>query len=351
MIVEGKWVLGLGDSSPEVRKIKAFMRRMFSSYAGVLADTELYDQQMVNVVTELQRRYGIPVGPFTGTIGYSLKVKMHYIQAPPVATIFTVNGTGVPDPFGPGFAGDVARGVLAQAPGMYGWQPIGYPADVFPMGGSSQKGRVELVNQINRYAGKIVLVGYSQGAIVTNLVWTLDILPVNGSLHHRLSDVIAIINYGDPMRCPGIANGNKLAGQPMPGMLDGAVTGGIAGPGCLTAEQTPEFLLSYALDGDLYACAPVGNDPWHKETEVGHNETMIFNLVMGASLTNLFALAMEAMQIVTMPMAQVIPLIEAIVNGLKFASQGTNAPHWRYDVGPAIKGLIWAGNAARAAQQ
>ena len=53
------------------RKIKAFMRRKFPSYAGSLADT-LYDQAMVNAVSEIASL----ACRSTASIGYSTKVKM-----------------------------------------------------------------------------------------------------------------------------------------------------------------------------------------------------------------------------------------------------------------------------------
>ena len=54
MYIGGQWVgLGLGDSSPEVRELKRFMRRKFS-YAKNLDDTTLYDQAMVIAVADMQ---------------------------------------------------------------------------------------------------------------------------------------------------------------------------------------------------------------------------------------------------------------------------------------------------------
>jgi hypothetical protein len=265
----------------------------------------------------------------------------------PAGTLFTVNGTGVPDPFGPGFPADVARALNKVADGMWVWQPVGYPAAVFPMGPSVKAGCQELRTQINRYAGKIVLSGYSQGALVVDKVWRDDILNPGGVLHHRKDDVVAIINFGDPMRCPGIANGNKFAGQPVPQKLKGYTTGGIAGPGNLTEEQTPDFLLSFANDGDLYASAPTGDDPWHHETEVGHDERIIFDIVQDTTAESVLAIAEEAAELLAKPLVQVLPLVQAIISGMVFASQGTNAPHWTYDAGPAVRYLIERGNELR----
>ena len=255
--------------------------------------------------------------------------------------LITVNGTAVPDPFGPGFAADLGRELDRVAEGLYYWQPIGYPAATFPMRPSIEAGRQAVNLQIdNNPHRKIAMSGYSQGALVVNGVWRDDILNPDGRLHHRLGDVLAIINYGDPMRCPGVANGNKYAGQPMPKKLSGHTTGGIAGPGCLTKAETPDFLLSFANDGDLYAAAPVGDNPWEQETEVGHNETMIYEAVMDFDGEDIMALMKEFVEILSMPLTQVIPLVQAIWNGLTFLGQGPRAPHWTYDIRPGVRYLI-----------
>ncbi|TDH46251.1 PE-PPE domain-containing protein [Mycobacterium eburneum] len=260
--------------------------------------------------------------------------------------LITVNGTAEPDPFGPGFAGDVGRGLqpnpwqivankldgLATPPAPAFWQPIGYPAATFPMGASVAAGRAEVNRQIGlRPVGTpLILAGYSQGAIITGEVWSQDILGADGVHHDRLPDVLGIINFGDPLRCPGIANGNKVAGMPMPTELDGVTTGGIAGPKCLTADQTPDFLLSCALDGDLYACAPVGDNPWSAEAATGRVETGIYNIVQQATFLDVVAIAEDLLT----PVATV----EAIVNALGFFAQGTNAPHWQY--GPFVPAMV-----------
>ena len=259
--------------------------------------------------------------------------------------LLTVNGTGEPDPFGPGFAGDIGRALgfdpwqalQANISGVYydspiEWQPIGYPAAVTPMGPSVLAGRAEVNRQISaRPVGTpLFLSGYSQGAIVTGQVWAYDILSPAGIHHDRLPDVKGIINFGDPLRCPGVAHGNEVAGQPVPKTLDGVTTGGIAGPADLTPDQTPDFLLSCALDGDLYASAPVGDDPWHHEAQAGRVETSVYNVIQKATILDLLQVAEDLF----VP----IGLVEAIINGLTFAAAGTNAPHWKY--GPFVPAMV-----------
>ena len=258
------------------------------------------------------------------------------VDLPPRHTLITGNGTGVPDGFGPGFSADVGRGVDDN---IWYWQPCGYPAAVTPMGPSVAAGVTEVLRQIDLhprndlYTGKFVLSGYSQGAIVTGHVWRDHLL--SGDHNNRLSDCLAVVNFGDPLRCPGIANGNTMAGMPMPKQLDGQTVGGIAGPDDLTAAQTPGNFLSFALDGDLYASAPVGDNPWTAEAAAGADETLIYNLIQSFSFSTILGFAEYAIQFLNKPLAQVIPLIEAIINGLTFAAAGPNAPHWQYQAAAA----------------
>lgn len=261
---------------------------------------------------------------------------------PQIITYLSVNGTGVD--MWTGFPADIGR---ALDPTLFYWQPVGYPAATFPMGPSVDAGVTELVRQLTDVhpTGPIVLGGYSQGMLVVCIVWRDYILNPAGSLHHRLGDVIGIVGYGNPMRCPGIANGNVYAGQAIPADLDEQEAGGIAGPQCLTADQTPAFFMDFANDGDLYASAPVGSNPWANESNVGHDETLIYNIVQNFTVANVAAIVQEVIAVLTDPWDQVIPLIQAIYNGGLFFSMGANAPHYQYQTGPAI---AWLGELAAA---
>jgi hypothetical protein len=270
--------------------------------------------------------------------------------------LITVNGTGDPDPADTtGFAGmlgsmvggvnpweivaDMKAGV-ATPPPPWIWQAIGYPASVFPMQPSVDNARAQIVAALGgppspNYAaevypsGPFALSGYSQGAIVTDTVWAQDILAEDGVLHHRLSDCLSVVNFGDPWRSPGIANGNSYQGIPVPGTQDGAVTGGIGGPLDLTEAQTnyPNSLgkptvMSFALPGDLYASAPIGGNPWTAEAGAGQVGTSIYSFILAGS----FGKFIDIIGDLLVP----IGTIEEIINGLQFFAQGTGAPHWQY---------------------
>lgn len=268
--------------------------------------------------------------------------------------LITVEGTGVADPFGPGFSGDIGRffqinqwahiacqldGLQDPPPPAVFWQPAGYPAAVFPMKPSVQAGVNEvrrLVPLVHTPGYPLFLSGYSQGALVTGQAFLQDFWNPTGMFHDRLPDVArgGVIQFGDPYRAPGIANGNAAFGFAAPTKLDGVTTGGISGPLDFTPEETPDYYLSCALDGDLYAAAPVGDTPWKHEASTGKVETSIYNFVESGSPVDFIKIALD--------IGAPIGTVRAIYNGLKFASAGMNAPHWQYGpfVGPAIGWIL-----------
>jgi hypothetical protein len=134
--------------------------------------------------------------------------------------------------------------VVAQAfPNIFYFQPVGnWPAQLYPMGPSVDDGYnegVRLATQV--YPNNLLFpFGYSQGAICASHFLRNFVIPNN--LQNR---VIGGITFGNPCRSPGIANGNAWADWPMPGEIDGVVTGGISGPDCLTAAQTPSWWLDF----------------------------------------------------------------------------------------------------------
>ena len=315
----------------------------------------------------------------------------------PQTLLITINGTGVPGPFDdgptsfPGWAGwavaDPWINILAQFWGpqwqqQVTWLPTGYPAAVSNMWASTVKGAQATLQTLLTGGGihngpwplgtPICIFGYSQGSMVANYIGVNYFLDPNGSLHDRYlnGDLAFIFNVGDPNRCPGVAEGNVLAGIPLPPEVDGDVTGGISGPGipskgvmgCLTLEQTEQLnVYSLVLPGDLYADAPVGSSPWNSAEEVervhrlleqikpmdlqaacaavqanpmpmgseaaaGYVGTLIFNAVQVTGITNVIK--------VMLALGHPIGMVEEIINGMKFAAAGPNAPHFQY--GPYV---------------
>lgn len=335
MRIGGQWVgLGLGDSSDEIRRIKDFMRKKFS-YAKALQDSNFYDEQMVQVVTDMQGRYrnsGVLAADkyIPGVINVETKMTMGFIPRPakPKPLLFTVCGTGVPWWVGPD--ADVARSVESK----YRWQPIGYPASAFPMAKSVAQGRAELCRQAELWRSEIennskqaAMIGYSQGAIVTAECWEYDIKPSSGRLNWLKPYLTKAVTFGNPMREAGKAwpdAGGDLPSQESHGIADKLMV------------DTPFWWRNYAHSNDLYTDC---------EGESGENKTAIYKLIMGARIMNgpdsllrqlleLSGATQDASQII-----ETTAMFKAILDAGMFFGRGTQ-PHINYSTAEAVAYLM-----------
>lgn len=235
--------------------------------------------------------------------------------------LFTVHGTGMPDPFGPGLPADTARAVLD----LYRWQPIGnYPAAVFPMWDSVQKGRRELNHQISIKPGEINMAGYSQGAVVVGQVLKHDIMNPAGNLHHRLKDVRKVVLWGNPMRQKGIAHDDlcmhQVATPETHGILEDRLEG---------LEHAPFEVRDYAHEHDMFAS--VRDDDMHEyQVAVAKVVMNAWDFWVGPNsvVAQLFELGQR-------PIWEGIALAQAIIDALKFAGSTAHG----YNIGPAIEFL------------
>lgn len=283
-----------------------------------------------------------------------MRAKLNGRDYRPCGAIFAVEGTvypGAPDPPRPltddgngwwaGFASGVIGGLANAQDGLWYSECIGYPAVTTPMWPSAQIGQHNLGFRTKAYAdwhfqtygtyeGLVILwVAWSQGAIATDLAWTVDVLPENGYLHYLKPYIWRIYNFGDPLRCPGISHGDDYAGLPGPGKEDGQITGGVGGTQDLTPEQTnvvaPDgkyVLCSFNNNGDLYGAAPVGPTPWKSMPASGKVEYGFFKVIMQPGFLDVVEIGLDIFH----PIGDV----EAAGNAIKFFSAGTNAPHFRY---------------------
>lgn len=335
MKIGGQWVgLGLGDSSEEIRKLKEFMRKKFS-YAKNLSDTPIYDEDLVKAVAEMQARYNkagvLPAEKYLpGIINVETKMLMGYMPRPakPKPLLFTVCGTGVPWWIGPD--ADVARSVESR----YRWQPIGYPANPFPMAKSVAAGRAELCRQaeiwrsdIEKNCKAVAFIGYSQGAIVTSECWEYDVKPEDGRLHWLKPYLTKAVTFGNPMREAGKAWADAGGSMPSPG------SHGIADQ---LMVDTPSWWRNYAHKGDLYTDC---------EGQAGENKTAIYKIVMGSrmvsgpdSLLRQLLEASGAVQDATQ-ILEITGILKAILDAGMFFGSGTR-PHINYSTGEAIAYLM-----------
>lgn len=323
---DGKWVgLGLGDVSPEIATFRAFLLRKFQwvrDWPVSLGASQEFDAVLVDVVMELQRRYGLPA---SGILNYALKVKSGFIKPAQTAkpTLITLQGTGVDMWTGP--PADTARAVQDVA---Y-FQPVAYPATPFPMWPSIQQGRAEVVRLLTDVhpAGDIWIAGYSQGAVIASLIYQLDMLPAGGALHHRLGDLKKVVTWGNPCRQRGVANGNLREGIPVP-----------TGRGIMETQyrlkDTPDWWLDFAhgansrFGRDLYTDTP--------DDDEGDWEEFICRIVMGNNIMGGVNGALsQVLEWSTRPVAETIAIFKAIVTAGGFFGGGTG-PHVNYSIAPAI---------------
>lgn len=320
--------LKLGSHNPLVRVWTDVMINRFSGYALGRDGKRLVNDSYFGYDEEkVQREYQwrteqVPTGQVS---------EDDLIRLGIVPVVFTVHGTGMADPFGPGYPADVARACLD----LIHWQPIGnYPAKPFPMWGSILQGAGELRYQIrqavNRWGAgiRIVLIGYSQGAVVTALVHEVDIMAPGGALSDLRGRVMLGITWGPPMREKGVANGNKFAGWHISdgrGILRGRMKG------------TPDYWL------DFVHCmgSPEGQDIYGDvpDDKTGENMTAICDFVMSEKwYSGPVAIAQRLFSTVNNPFSEGDDLVKSVLQAGMFFGKGL-APHNVYDIGPAITAL------------
>ncbi|BDY31432.1 peptidoglycan-binding domain-containing protein [Mycolicibacterium mageritense] len=311
---DGKWIgYGLGDVDPKVQDMKRFLKRKFS-YAAVLDDSPLYDQAMVNVVSEMQAKYGLRV---TGIMNYATQVRCGYIKTAPVKPVmFTVEGH-LSDMFvGP--CAYTAKELENQ--GVVRWQPVGYDNVALPF--RNQTG----VNELDRLFSDtvafplgtpFVMAIFSQGAIVGCRFFLEQIRPENGKHHNRLKDLRGVIAFGNPYReqnviAPWVPDPPKAGTQ---GISDIRMT------------DTPEYWREVSRTGDLYAC--------NTADEIGLNCTAIYKIVSESSWSGGQAgMLQRVLDLLGNPFDGFIDIAIAIIRGLGFVAN--MGPHGTYDLGPCI---------------
>lgn len=320
MKTNGAWVgYGLGDVDPIVSQIKDLMRRKFASYAGGLADTEVFDDQMVAAVREMQRRYGLPV---TGIVNYVTQVKMGFVKRDPIKPLmFTVEGH-LSDLFA-GPVADTAR--ILESEGHCRWQPTGYNSGAIPFDNGSG------VAELARLVGATVmdngvefppgtpwaLGGFSQGAIVAFDFYVNYLLP-DQALHWRLKDLRGVLAYGPPCR-----ETNSVAPWARPWVtktdthgLDPHRRFGLPG-----FPSTPTNWVDVFRSGDIFA--ENGDD---KASEI---KAAVYQAVARGDLfSNPFSIASQIANLFTVPMQEVLGMVMAIISGIGFLATGDQNPHY-----------------------
>lgn len=321
MRVAGVWVgLGIGDVSPEVRAIKAFMRKKFS-YAKDLKDTSLYDEQMVNAVTEMQARYAKAgqIGLHTpGIVNVETKYAMGFLPRPmlPKPVLFTVEGHMSNMWFGP--CAETAR--ILEQQGICKWQPVGYDSTSLPFNNRSG------IDELRRLLADRTLLPpgtpwglaiFSQGGIIGSSVWLDYIAPATGSLHWRRSSWRGTLAFGNPYRELNTV-AEWVQDPPRPN------THGISN---VRMTNTPPQWKEVARRGDLYTEVDANS-------EATEHKTAIYMAVQNQWSGHPDSLLNQMLELTQRPAPEFLAMVQAIANGAMFL--GNMSPHGGYDLRPCI---------------
>lgn len=335
MRVGGQWVgLGLGDSSEEIRAIKAFMRNKFASYAGDLADTPLYDDQMVRAVAEMQKRYNasgkLASGKYTpGVINLETKYVMGYLPRPPkpqgnLPIVFTVEGHLANMWVGP----CAAIASQLEQEGLCHHQPVGYDNVRLPFNNASGVNElVRLLSQRELGPGSAwpfprdlpwFLLGFSQGAIITAKVWLDYLRPASAGslLAARRDHLNRAISFGDPYREKNVC-AEWVPDPPRAG------TQGISDR---RMDHTPPWWKVHSRHGDLYSENP--------DDEVGLDRTAIYKIAAENDWTGGPASILNRLgpDLLGDPADGMYDIARAIIGGVLFL--GDMRPHGAYELAP-----------------
>jgi hypothetical protein len=317
--------LGEGDRSPEVAKLKALLKRKFAPARATLDDGDVFTPALTAEVKRIQAVYTAQGKPgaakyIPGVVNLEFKYDVGLLPRPtavrPRPIIFTVEGHMSNPWVGP--CAWIAS--TLEQEGRCWWQPVGYDTTALPFDNNS--GRRELVRLIGNTTTEAGhpfppgtpwgLMGFSQGAIITNSVFLDHIRPATGSLHWRYTSLNRAIAFGDPYREKNADSG----WWPDPPKKD---TQGISD---VRMTDTPYFWKSANRTGDLYAENP--------DNEAGLYRTSIYKIAAEGSWSGGPAGMLARILDLLTPSDDILPLVQAVLGGVLFL--GNMKPHGGYNL-------------------
>lgn len=326
--VTGAYVgLGEGDSSDEIAKIKARLKKKYTPARNTLDDGPVFTPAMT---TEVKREQAIfqtegklKAGNYIpGVINLDTKYAMGYLKRPdkPKPIVFTVEGHMSNMWIGPA----AAIGEEMEAEGLAVHQPIGYLNTALPF--KSDTGVDELTRFLN--ADRLdtgypfpetlpwYLLGFSEGSIVTGRIWLHKLRPARAGtrLAKRRDMLRRAISFGDPYREKNVC----AEWVPDPPKTD---TQGISEE---RLDDTPSWWKPHSRTGDLYSENP--------DNEAGLYRTSIYKIAAEGSWSGGPAGMLARIMDLLTPTDDIIPVFKAIIGGVLFL--GNMGPHGMYDLDP-----------------
>lgn len=247
----------------------------------------------------------------------------------PAYVLYSVCGTGVG--WNVGYPYDLGD-ALEQA-GLVEHQPISYGNNgvpyAFPMETSIQTGVAELVRQIllRDPSEPSAMVGYSQGAIVTSIVYD-RIRDVNDPLNAYEASFLGGVTFGNPRR---------EEGHTVPGGIDPGGHGIVTPNLVHTEAKWWDFADGKAMvnspGNDLYTTCGSGTSA----ATVADQEA-IWAIVDTGSFSSFLGLAEKILEILPSPITGGLAAIEAAINALDFFVVEGITPHTSYQFVQPVAG-------------
>lgn len=323
MRLNGVYVgLGEGDTSPEVTKVKALLKRKFTPARTMLDDGPLFTPALTTEVRRVQGVYADEgkqgaIHYIPGVVNVEFKYDVGLLARPavPKPVIFTVEGHMSNMWFGP--TASVASTLEQQ--GVCKWQPVGYDCLSLPF--KNKTGVSELVRLVSDTSVLPIgvpwgIVGFSQGAMVVSEFMEQHVLPPSGALHWRLATFKRGLCFGNPRR-------EKNAVCAWASSPPRAGTEGIMGAGELfvtTGTAIEGLWAEHPNKGDMFA--------ENGEDKEGLDKTAIARIVCENSWAGgpagIFARVLALLG--NLP-AEAIPAIQALVSAIMFLAANPN-PHY-----------------------
>lgn len=326
--------LGEGDTSPEVGKIKALLKRKFTPARNTLDDSDLFTPALTAEIVRVQdvyRHEGKPGAPkyVHGIVNLEFKYDVGLLKRPdPVKPIiFTVEGHLSNMFFGP--CADTASQLEQQ--GVCHWKPVGdWDTQALPF--KNATGVEALYRQLSRTAiegpmvdGRVIMwpfgpevpwggIAFSQGAMVfCEFMWKY-VLPPNAPLHWRLAGFKRGLMFGNPRRAKD-AVCSWAQSPPSPGthgIMDKLFDANKEGIGDRWAE--------HPNDDDMFA--EVGDD------NAGKNQTAVAKIVCENSwFGGPASILSRVMALFGNPVGEGFSVVMAIFDAIMFLAANPN-PHY-----------------------
>lgn len=224
----------------------------------------------------------------------------------------------------------VGIGQQMEREGLVQLQPTNYVNNTLPFQsdtGVAENARFFLDPVLMPPNRKAVISGFSEGDIVVSRFLNRHVINPAGQFHHRLNDIIAVLEMGAPYR-PKDCLGDAVLQPDSPK----AGTGGIS-PEWLQVDALGDRLAYLVRHGDMYTETPFDKP--------GQLQRSVYSLVAASDPS---ALLFEFLAVGINPTAEVMNIAQAILRGTLFVFD--MRPHGGYDLGPATD---WMRNKIRAA--